>query len=452
MNTTIVQNFLRRWGIVIGLCSAAQLAFTYFASTRETGNIFFPLILFMGPVLLSFDLSKGIARAILLLPVQRREVTKTLCWIGIGLPTLWVAILSVCSMTASVVFDQTVALDWSRLIQTVITAFASLSIVYFALTGLPTNVKEAQEWSARSLFFGALWGFSIGGSMLFSQLVDRSENNTFSSYLLFLIVGIGFAFWGYQRTDDMLSSRSTGRSESRPGPSAPRKSFFDFDSEATGFNHFIVTTVTQVFVFSIVFIVATSVFNTLFLGMLTGQRMGNTSWIDSTVRSLSGQSFIFVVMPSFFLATKLMAARVFRSLPLSASQLSNQFFKLVVISIIAQIILLFTIMTLLTDLASAQKLSKEFFMMGGIGTLIIPLILRFGLKSTTLVVAMPIVFLSALGRIFLPEIYSTNTSIIIGIVAIIVSRFLTEWLLATSSHAYHQLNQQKFANAFYGKG
>ena len=450
MNTLIVKNYLGRWGIVIALCSVLQIIFTFIGSNSGSILPFSPLVLFMGPVALSFDLSKGIARTILLLPVQRSEVTKTLWWIGVGLPTIWITILTLAGMTGSVVSGN--SFDGPELFQNAVTSFLTLSVVYFALTGLPTNIKEAQEWTFRSIFFGALWGFSIGGSMFIGRLIERGSYHDFTSYMVFLIIGIGFSFWGYQRTDAMLSARSTGRSESRSITAPPRKSIFEFDSEASGFNHFIITIVTQVFVFSIVFIIATSLFQTLFIGMLAGKSSSNTSWVDNSVRSLQGQSIIFVLMPSFFLATKLMGARVFRALPLTASQLSNQFFKLITISIAAQITLLFTILALIADLAAARKLAIEFFMLGGIGTLIIPLILRFGLKSKTLTIAMPIIFLGTLGRIFLPEMYTLYTSLIIGIGSIATSRALTERLLSSSSHPYRNLNQQKFAAAFYGKG
>jgi hypothetical protein len=336
------------------------------------------------------------------------------------------------------------------IIQQMILTFTPISVMYFALTGLPSNAIEAQDRSGRSVFFGSLWGFSIGGSIMLSQFVKQDPNHIEGSYFAILIAGIAMSSWGYRRTDAMLSSRSTGRSENRPTQATQRRSFFEFDSKATGFNHFTITTLLQTLAFTVFFIVALGTFQILF--SITSEFARNRSWIDAVIRTVGSQGMILVVMPSFLLATKLVALRVFRLLPLTANEISNRFFKLVTYSIIAQNAVLFGIIVTVSGTTEGLKTLSHFLVVSSVATLIIPGIVRFGLKPITFGILFPLIGLMLFGRIFVQNPIPLAAALLIATVIILISRFLTECIIRRSSNAYRHTAQLPMMTNAYGKG
>ena len=450
MNSLIVNSFLRRWGLIIGLCSVVHVIMTFVNANNSRDNFFFPLILFIGPVALSLDLTKGLARVVVLLPIRKKEIVKTWWWIGVGLPVVLISILTIVTSCIAALWNHGTTVQWASIVQTLILAFTSISIMYFALTGLPNNPAEAQSRSGKSAFFGALWGLSIGGSMLLFQLLERNSSQIEGSYFAVLLVGMALSRWGYLRTDAMLSARSTGRSENQPIKTDQKRSFFDFDSKATGFKHFTMTNMKQTLVFSVIFIIGVGVFQTIFSGF-AGYNL-QKPWIDSAIVTVQSQGMILVIMPSFLLATKLVASRVFRTLPLTVNELANQFFKAAALSIISQNVLIFGIVATLSTPEEGLKNLSHFLVLGCGGTLMLPVILRFGLRPLTFGIIFPIVGILSASRMLGPDLISLSAAPAIGLAIILISRFFTIRILRNSSNAYRQIGYLPFGANVYGKG
>ena len=229
MNSLIVRNYLYRWRYLIGICTVLHVVLTYANGFGSRQNFMIPFILFVGPVALSFDLAKGFARVILLLPIPRREIVRTWWWLGVGLPFVWIVAVTFSTHLVVLSFKEGRFQDWNVIWEQLILIFSSLSLMYFALTGLPTNPQEAQERSGRAMLFGALWGFSLGGSMILAMFVDRTSDSFEPYWFMILAVGIGMSRWGYLRTEEMLSARSTGRNDNGAAQTA-RRHFRDRES------------------------------------------------------------------------------------------------------------------------------------------------------------------------------------------------------------------------------
>jgi hypothetical protein len=450
MNALILTSFLKRWGLIVGFCSCLHVMFTLININSPRHSFFVPILILIGPIALSLDLAKGFARNLLLLPVLRKEIVKTWWWIGVGLPTVYITFLTIGTHIAAQLWYNEGTIQSTIIIQQMILTFTPISVMYFALTGLPSNALEAQERSGRSVFFGALWGFSIGGSMMLSQFVKQNPNQITGSYFAILLAGIAISSWGYRRTEAMLSARSTGRSENRPAQSNQKRSFFEFDSKATGFNHFTITTILQTLSFTVVFIMALATIHTLF--SITSEFTRNRSWIDIIIRTVRSQGMILVVMPSFLLATKLVSLRVFRLLPLTSNEISNRFFKLVTYTIIAQNAVLFGIIATVSGTTEGLKILSHFLVVSSVGTLIIPVIVRFGLKPITFGILFPIIGVMSIGRIFFQNSIPLVGAPMIAIVIILISRYLTECIIRRSSNAYRHTAQLPMMTNAYGKG
>lgn len=456
MNALILTSFLKRWGLVLGFCSCIHVAFTLMNINSPRQNFFLPIILIIGPIALSFDLAKGFARNVLLLPVPRIEIVKTWWWIGVGLPTAYITSLTIGTHIAAQLWFNEGAFQSSLIIQQTILSFTSLSVAYFALTGLPSNANEAQDRSGRSNFFAALWGLSIGGSMLLSQLVKQNPNHITGTYFLILLAGIGISSWGYSRTESMLSARSTGRSENKTAQATQKRGFFEFDSKATGFNHFTVTTLLQTLSFTVIYMIVLATIYTIFSFTselrTTLDVNRDRSWIDATVRNIGTQGMIIVVMPSFLLATKLAALRVFRLLPMTANQIGSQFFKLVTFSIIIQNTVLFGIIASISGTTEGLKTLSHFLIVSSVATLIIPVIIRFGLKPITFGILFPLIGVLSSVRLIYSYSIPIAAAPLIAIVMILISRYITVRIIQNSSNAYRQTANLPLTTNAYGKG
>ena len=190
----------------------------------------------------------------------------------------------------------------------------------------------------------------------------------------------------------------------------------------------------QTLSFTVVFIMALATIHTLF--SITSEFTRNRSWIDIIIRTVGSQGMILVVMPSFLLATKLVSLRVFRLLPLTSNEISNRFFKLVTYTIIAQNAVLFGIIATVSGTTEGLKILSHFLVVSSVGTLIIPVIVRFGLKPITFGILFPLIGVMSYGRIFFQNSVPLVAAPMIAIVIILISRYLTECIIRRSSNAY----------------
>lgn len=460
MSTQIISDYIRRWGFQIGLVSVLHLIASVGQMLSPRHTLATPiLLLMMGPIFLSMDLAKGLARPLLLLPIERQTLAKTWWSIGVGLPTLWgFALLLISAVIASfwapeqrLISDEPGSSYFgTNILVTCILSFSSLSFAYFALTGLPTNVEDAKKWSGKNGLFGALWGFSIGGSMMLATFFKASSSDLVLKCSWLLFAGIGFTVWGYRRTENMLTARSTGRPLEQSTKSGLTKPLFEINSRQTGFNHFTQTTIAQVFCFAAFFFVAVTGIQWFVMKGLgsTGSLLG----FDRLIRILEGQAAIFVAMPFFYLASKLTAARVFRTLPITAKQLTNQLFKLAAILICIQAACPALLAILTSHADESLNLFCYYFFVGGLASISIPIVLRWGLRPITFGLLMPIFVLNPLIRFWLPESSQSLLLFCFGMGVGLVSKSLTERIFSTSSDAYRPIQQNAMNTNIYGRG
>ena len=456
MNQALILDHLRRRGIWIGIISLAHLALCIGQILSPRHTLATPiLLLFAGPVFLSMDLGKGLARAQMLLPIDRKTIARTWWGIGVGLPTVLSIVLFLLAAALAPIWSSEAsgsqaASALPRLLVNTILVFSTLSISFFALTGLPVNAEEAKKWSGKSGFFGALWGLSIGGSMLLANFLREDSSQIVENSACILATGLGFSIWGYARTENMLAARSTGRPLEQNKPGRLDKPLFEINTRTTGFSQLTQTTIAHVLGFGIFFLVSVIAIQWLLLDAWSPT--GSGRGIDRTRHILEGQAAIFMAMPLFFTASKLTAARVFRTLPLTAKQLSNQLFRLVAILLIIQSSCAGLLAFIAAGGHESVRLFCFYFFIGGIASFSIPVVLRWGFRPLTFALLMPIFGISPLVNLWIPEAAQPLLLISLALGFGFLAKYLTERVFVTSSEAYRNIHQNWMNPSIYGRG
>ncbi len=436
MDRHFVINYAKRWAWVIILVATAHVAFATLTS-GEREPMIFPIAVFLGPIILSFDLMKGIGRTMILLPVPRRQLIQTLWWVAIGLPTVMILALSVIGQGLGFLLERSKHFQWDLVLGSTLVGFSVLSLMYVALTGLPANPKESANQNGRNVFFGALWGFSMGGSFFVFRFVYGNPDQVMIRIALMGVIGAFLATLAYQRTDAMLQTRASGRSANEPDPKPNKRSFFEFDSSRGGFTFMAQQTIYQSVVFTLMFIAFVTIYQLLFLSAMGSD--GPFRSPEDFAKGVQGQLVILAIMPSFMMAVRLQGIRVFRSLPLSATQLTNRFLTLIFscLAILSGIIL--AIMSALTDIETGLTTAKDLFMLGTLASLLVPIIVRFGFRPLTFMIIFPLFMMLTFSRIFwLQTVEFPYARMVITGIFLLASWISIKLLIQRSSHAYRQ--------------
>ena len=153
----IVQDFVKRWWWLLGIQFLVTFVFWALPGPMAQRIHFENL----GPIALSFDLMRGLARSCLALPLARRAFARQI-WIGVILvPT---AVGSLAMLCASIFHGDFSMQDWA--LHSVIGCAISGSLLLL-LTGMPTKPSTTILGQWRDGIFGALWGMGMMVSMLF---------------------------------------------------------------------------------------------------------------------------------------------------------------------------------------------------------------------------------------------------------------------------------------------
>jgi hypothetical protein len=447
MEPRILISFYRRWWIPVLLCTLAQIAFSAFAPHEQGLVMLMPLFLFLGPLALSFDLAKGSARILQLLPVNRATLRLTWWGMAVGFPTVWVFVITLVGLVVRLLFNPAAALALPYLVQTTVIAFVGLSLLSFLLTGLPTSAQEHQARSVKGIIFSMLWGASIGGSMLLAHFLDFRSDQISPYNLPCVMAGCLFSYFGYIRTDEMLTLRATGRFTTNSNPSLSHRPVFELKTSATGFRYFAQTALQQILTFTVLFLIFSVLFQTVI------PRNTGLSSLDWTSKTIRGQLGLLAILPIFMQAAKLTAVRVFRTLPITASQLSHKIHNLTLLILGVQAAIIFLVISLLEDVVSGLDAARSLIALGGLGTLLIPTLLRFGLRPMTFALIFPLFIIASLSRFFWADYLTPGLLFGAAIITMIIARSLTTYLLKNSSHAYRQVVHPSFGMMNpYGKG
>ncbi len=222
----IILDHLRRWWWVwlISIMANSVLVLVISACDYKFRAIF-PLGMFMGALLLSFDLQRGHARAIIMTPVTAKQVARAWWWLAVGLPVVVTVTTTLFLFSAYASWHD----DWSRLSSCAafcVSNFLTLATMFFAFTGLPQAVAGCDNWKdrVRECFFVGVWGISFAGWLAF-QSADLAP----ASVLGLLLAAVCLAILGWFRAESLVRERT-----SSPAASPASRHERNSPSHATG--------------------------------------------------------------------------------------------------------------------------------------------------------------------------------------------------------------------------
>jgi len=203
----VLANYFRRWWWVLALAVAFQMLLvgSSFAG-RKTNVMFLPM--FAGPFLLLMDTQRGLIRALTPLPVARAEMGRKFWLATVLLPAIATVVVLLAGQLLYSLFTPKAFIDLGWLGLHGCLAFLMCGSMFYAFTGMATGPAAASAGAVRSQFFGALWGVTAGGSVIFTMSVtlDALVNGLTGKILLPLTI---IATWlGWQERERMIAFKA----------------------------------------------------------------------------------------------------------------------------------------------------------------------------------------------------------------------------------------------------
>lgn len=155
----LLRNHLARWWWVWALCLTGYGLLLWAQCTAKGLNtmaVFFPVWLFMGTALLSYDLRRGLTRVCLSLPVSARVLAHSWWWAAVGLPTVGITLTSAGVYVAVGLIKGNWG-GWPGVISNILMCAGLLGQFFYIQTqnpALPAG-KKWGDWS--NLFFNVLF-------------------------------------------------------------------------------------------------------------------------------------------------------------------------------------------------------------------------------------------------------------------------------------------------------
>jgi hypothetical protein len=200
----ILLDYYRRWWWMMALASVFHLVSHFHLFVQGKSEVHFPAVIFMGAILLSFDLQRcSPARALLSLPVTMDQLGRTWWLACVGIPGVWVTFLSLCAYgVASLVGTAKMPLDNALLFM--LAELVLLGAQFLAFAEMPVGWPVTLWAQIKGVAAGGLWGGSMGGAMFFFQgLVWGNVKCD-----LLLIAG-AMSIAGWWRSESLVQNRAS---------------------------------------------------------------------------------------------------------------------------------------------------------------------------------------------------------------------------------------------------
>lgn len=218
MNRLMGDFFRRKWWILL-IAAAVQLAVGWMMTLEGTGAmpgasvLGFQVALFMGAVLLSFDLQLGLGRTVLTLPLTPKQIGRGWWLATVALPGLAIGALLFAGAGLYCLFHASAELPANAVLTLWGLSIVCLGICFFAVFNLRPAL-DVNWWARiRNMTLSGLWGLLLGGGMLMFQ----SWKNHPAIIIGFVVVGVPVTALGWLKADTLLLFRTCHR----PGAGAP---------------------------------------------------------------------------------------------------------------------------------------------------------------------------------------------------------------------------------------
>lgn len=165
----LILDFIRRWRVGYGVAALFALVFmaqSFFGTAQS--HAIYPVAVYFGAFLLSFDFMRGSTRVFAALPLSAREIGRAWWHLGVTLPVLLAAFIRMAMELTMWISQPAHPIEWTRFLISSLWDFVYAGTAYFLLTFQPIALKGAVAGSRNLIggIWGAAWGLSFGGVAL----------------------------------------------------------------------------------------------------------------------------------------------------------------------------------------------------------------------------------------------------------------------------------------------
>jgi len=311
----LITDYLRRWARALAVGVLAELLIGWFGG--HLGNDPYRLAgfqgefgLFLGAILLSFDLQCGLSRTVATLPLTARQIGRAWWQASVVIPAIAFAAAQFLGAGGYWLGHRATSIDWLGLGVSDVYLFLMLGSV-FPMAFFMCQIGGGAGWRVYlGVVAGVVWGAAMGGSLFL--LGDMTQNR--ANVIGFVIVAAVLTVVGWRWAEQLVRLR-TG---SRVGIGGAKRRA-ETSRTPTGFGgipRFIGATCLRAFLIGASMIVVMP----LFFWLLGGE--GGNAWDILRFFPMMGiLPFMFVVL--FALMPAMVQLRMLRSLPVSATGLAG---------------------------------------------------------------------------------------------------------------------------------
>ncbi|MCX6894502.1 MAG: hypothetical protein NTZ16_03145 [Verrucomicrobia bacterium] len=433
----LILDHLRRWWWALALFAILQSIFGWFSATGSPPPKDFSLAMLsilVGPVLLQSSLQRGVARAIVALPLTARQIARSWWLMAVGLPTVTLALFILLGAGFSRLIhpDRIFNEDWLVLNSLVNLMLLGSSFLLF--TGFMTGPGGSRWEYARNMICSVIWGASIGGW----QMISKHLFDTPTKTMWALAVGTVLTVVGWFRAERMVVQRAGFR----PGVQSTQRKPGQYKAP-TGFG-------------GLPFLMHTTTLRSVLIGFLMLAMM--TLWIpfvshDSTRMLVHGSMRTQIIssmatttsMPLLFVAMfqifpVVLQIRFLRTLPISPSVLAATLVFLPMISVGVLCLITVALAGPMAGVAVLLPVFKNFLLTVTLSAIAILLIVSRGLDILTyFLIVFGCIVSTSLSLMLHGAELPLWGNVTLAVVIIGTSLAVTRRVLTRSSHAYRVL-------------
>ncbi|MGA2245717.1 MAG: hypothetical protein ABSH48_12015 [Verrucomicrobiota bacterium] len=324
-------DYLRRKAWIFLFGAVLELALGWFGGcvggkTHDLWMFQFQIGIFMGVLLLSFDLQRGLARAVAALPLTAGQIGRAWWLVSVAIPSVAFSALLWAGAGLFRLFHPAASVDAANLVLAgafLFTLMGSTLTLVFVMSHGP----YAAGWR-RFLrgALGAVLGVAVGGGFLFIN----SASQNYTRLACFLAVGLGFTVAGWFLAGRFVTSRASFRlgTQSLSLKTGAMRGPVRQPDGYGGIPLLITTTIVRSFLVGMAMIVIMPV-----VFMMQGG--GATAWweVFKFFPAMGIFSFWFVII--FSVAPTLMQLRFLRTLPISATSLAAALIAILILPLLA---------------------------------------------------------------------------------------------------------------------
>jgi hypothetical protein len=443
MKNIILDHFRRWWWVwLISVIAYGALVLGISTADNKFCGIC-PFGIWMGALLLCFDMQRGHTRSIVTMPVTAKQVARAWWWVAIGLPTVVITVVTALIFTGFSGRRH----DWSGLSVCAILCvsnFLTLATMFYALTGLPRAGAGYSDWGShiRGVCFGGLWGISFAGWLVFQNM-----NLTLIAGLGLLLAAVCLTIMGWFRAELLVRDRA-GSLATSLGPCG-KSAMSSRSTEGYGGLVFLAQNIFSrmaymgVAMFA-VFTVVLPLINISLFHSASTDYMGDSFPIFS---------FQFLWIMTFQVAVFTMNIRYLRTLPISTWKLAA---VLVFTALAAMLLIFYGATSLLSAIFQAplpgpgKIIQQGTLLQIAVATTAVPLFIWRPLEVRTFLI-MILAMGGGMFAIFFKQNPPSNFSVAASVIIVLGVFLVTKRLLERSSRAYRPRTGQ-FGDWNWGGG